>query len=89
METARLTAEKIARLSESAGTPFTAEEYLKAVAESSEEMSVEQLDGVAGGVWAPSIPNIMESIRGIGVTCALVAGLSAIRRGDADKCQFG
>ena len=45
VETARLTAEKIAKLSESAGTPFTAEEYLKAVAESSEEMSVEQLHG--------------------------------------------
>jgi len=36
-------------LSESAGTPFTAEEYLKSVAESSEEMSAEQLHGVAGG----------------------------------------
>jgi hypothetical protein len=37
-------------LSESAGTPFTAEEYLKSVAESSEEMSAEQLHSVAGGV---------------------------------------
>lgn len=49
VETARLTAEKIAKLSESAGTPFTAEEYLKSVAESSEEMSAEQLQSVAGG----------------------------------------
>jgi alanyl-tRNA synthetase len=48
-ETARLTAEKMAKLSESAGTPFTAEEYLKLVAESSEEMSAEQLQSVAGG----------------------------------------
>ena len=49
VETARLTAEKIAKLSESAGIPFTAEEYLKLVAESSEEMSAEQLQSVAGG----------------------------------------
>jgi hypothetical protein len=48
-KTARLTAEKIAKLSENAGTPFTAEEYLKSVAESSEEMSAEQLQSVAGG----------------------------------------
>jgi hypothetical protein len=51
MEVARSTAEKLAKLSESAGAPFTAEEYLKSVAESSEEMSAEQLHGVAGGVW--------------------------------------
>jgi hypothetical protein len=49
METARSTAEKLAKLSESAGTPFTAEEYLKSVAESAEEMSTEQLRSVAGG----------------------------------------
>jgi hypothetical protein len=49
METLRSTAEKVAKLSESAGTPFTAEEYLKSVAESSEEMSTEQLQSVAGG----------------------------------------
>lgn len=49
VETARLTAEKMAKLSENAGIPFTAEEYLKLVAESSVEMSAEQLQSVAGG----------------------------------------
>jgi predicted ribosomally synthesized peptide with nif11-like leader len=49
LEISRSAAEKMAKLSESAGTPFTAEEYLKAVAESSEEMSAEQLQSVAGG----------------------------------------
>ena len=49
LEISRSTAEKMAKLSESAGTPFTAEEYLKSVAESSEEMSSEQLQSVAGG----------------------------------------
>ena len=49
VETARSTAEKLARLSETAGTPFTAEEYLQAVAELSEQMSPEQLHTVAGG----------------------------------------
>jgi hypothetical protein len=37
MEAVRSTAEKLAKLSESGGTPFTAEEYLKSVAESSEK----------------------------------------------------
>jgi predicted ribosomally synthesized peptide with nif11-like leader len=50
VETARSTAEQLARLSETAGIPFTAEEYLQAVAESSEQMSPEQLHTVAGGV---------------------------------------
>lgn len=49
LEISRSTAEKMAKLSESAGTPFTAEEYLKLIAESSEEMSAEQLQSVAGG----------------------------------------
>ena len=49
VETARLTAEKMAKLSESAGTPFTAEEYLQSVADLSDEMSAEQLRTVAGG----------------------------------------
>ncbi len=49
MEGVKSTAEKVAKLSESAGTPFTAEECLKWVAESSEEMSTEQLQSVAGG----------------------------------------
>lgn len=50
METVRSTADKLAKLSESAGTPFTAEEYLQSVAESSEELSAEQLQTVSGGV---------------------------------------
>jgi predicted ribosomally synthesized peptide with nif11-like leader len=50
VETARSTAEKLARLSETAGTPFTAEEYMQAVAESSQQMSPEQLQTVAGGI---------------------------------------
>ena len=49
MEAVRSTAEKLAKLSESAGTPFTPEEYLNSVAESSAEMSAEQLRSVAGG----------------------------------------
>jgi predicted ribosomally synthesized peptide with nif11-like leader len=53
MEAVRSTAEKLAKLSESAGTPFTAEEYLQAMADSSEEMSAEQLSRVAGGGEGP------------------------------------
>jgi hypothetical protein len=54
VESTKLTAEKLAKLSERAGTPFTAEEYLNSVAESSEEMSTEQLRSVAGGVREPN-----------------------------------
>jgi hypothetical protein len=39
-ETARSRAEKLAKISESAGTPFTTEEYLKSVAESSERRTI-------------------------------------------------
>jgi hypothetical protein len=86
VEAARTTAEKLAKLSESAGTPFTAEEYLKSVAESSEEMSAQQLHSVAGGVWEPSFDNIFASIVSAGLVCALFAAGSAIVKGDADKC---
>ena len=48
-EISRSTAEQMAKLSESAGTPFTAEEYLQSVAESAEEMSAVELQSVAGG----------------------------------------
>ena len=89
MEAVRSTAEKLAKLSESAGTPFTAEEYLKSVGESSEEMSAEQLHGVAGGVWAPTANNIVLSIFTVGLGCAGIAAKSAIQRGDVDKCQVG
>ena len=85
-EAARSTAEKLAKLSESAGTPFTAEEYLKSVAESSEEMSAEQLHGVAGGAWKPTADNIVFSIFTVGLGCGAIAAKSAIQ-GDVDKCQ--
>ena|ERR1700716_370007 len=55
VEMARSIAEKLAKLSESAGTPFTAEEYLQAVADSSEELSTEQLQTVGGGVLGGGI----------------------------------
>jgi predicted ribosomally synthesized peptide with nif11-like leader len=87
METLRSTAEKVAKLSESAGTPFTAEEYLRSVAESSQQLSAEQLHTVAGGVWEPSIGNIFISIISAGLGCAVAAAGSAIERGEVDKCQ--
>jgi hypothetical protein len=86
-ESARTTAEKLAKLSESAGTPFTAEEYLNSVLESSEEMSAQQLHSVAGGVWDPSVTNIMASIFSAGIVCGLFATASAVGKGDADQCQ--
>jgi hypothetical protein len=55
IEVARSTAEKLAKLSDSAGTPLTAEEYLQAVADSLDEMSTEQLQRVAGA-GTPYIP---------------------------------
>jgi hypothetical protein len=90
VENAKLTAEKMAKLSESTGTPFTAEEYLNLVAESSEEMSADQLQGVAGGAWDASFDNIAMSILFLGVGCALKAAASALGPGgSADYCQFG
>jgi Nif11 domain len=86
VEAARTTAEKLAKLSESAGTPFTAEEYLNSVVESSEEMSTEQLHGVAGGVWEPSLENIITSLIMLGAGCSVSAIISAVQ-GNADKCQ--
>jgi hypothetical protein len=62
-EISRSTAEKMAKLSESAGTPFTAEEYLKSVAESSEEMSAEQLQSVAGGASADPNQSVRPDVR--------------------------
>jgi hypothetical protein len=87
-EIAQSRAAKLAELSESAGTPFTAEEYLRSVAESSEQISAEQLHTVAGGVWEPTAENITLSIILLGVGCAMAAGLSAANKGDVDKCQF-
>jgi hypothetical protein len=84
VETAKSTAEKMAKLSESAGTPFTAEEYLKSGAESSEEMSEAQLHTVAGGAWEPSARNVLMSIFAA-LYCAVQALGSAADK-DVDKC---
>ena len=54
------TARSIAKLSESAGTPFTAEEYLNSIADSSEEMSADQLSSVAGGSGSIDIPKSID-----------------------------
>ncbi len=86
-EAAKSTAEKLAKLSESAGTPFTAEEYLKSVAEASDEMSAQQLERVSGGAWEPNSRNILMSIFTLGSACAISALESAIG-GDVDKCQI-
>jgi predicted ribosomally synthesized peptide with nif11-like leader len=75
---AKSTAEKVAKLSESAGTPFTAEEYLQSVAESSEQMSNEQLQTVAGGWGNPaSVGFAIGSIITLGIGCLLTAIASA------------
>jgi hypothetical protein len=87
-EAAKSTAEKLAKLSESAGTPFTAEEYLRSVAESSEQLSAEQLHTVAGGVWEPTGSNIVFSIFTFGIGCA-GAAVKSVAEGDVDKCQIG
>ncbi len=87
-EIAQSRAEKLAELSESAGTPFTAEEYLRSVAESSEQLSAEQLHTVAGGVWEPSPKNIVGSIFMLGIGCGIAAAISA-GKGDVDQCQLG
>ena len=75
MESARSTAEKIAELSESAGTPFTAEEYLQTVTESAKELSPEQLHSVAGGALGDvDWEMVVGSLMGLGVGC-IYAGL--------------
>ncbi len=85
-EIAQSRAEKLAELSESAGTPFTAEEYLRSVAESSEQLSAEQLHTVAGGVWEPSFENVFTSLIMLGVGCA-GAAIASAAQGNVDKCQ--
>jgi predicted ribosomally synthesized peptide with nif11-like leader len=100
LETIKSIAEKLAKLSESAGTPFTAEEYLKAIAPSSEEMSTEQLRSVAGGGGDPIWMNIVSSladafthggtldtiITGGGNLCVVRGAQSLIEGGTAHKC---
>lgn len=88
VEAAKSTAEKMAKLSESAGTPFTAEEYLQSVADSSDEMSAEQLQGVAGGAWEPNFGNFFFSIVSLGTFCAIKAAASALGPRGVDACQF-
>jgi len=82
MEAVRSTAEKLAKLSESAGTPFTAEEYLKSVAESSEEMSKEQLQTVAGGLSIDEhVGNLLNSLANPGI-CAVRVAVSLNEKGN-------
>lgn len=82
MESARATAEKIAGLSESAGTPFTAEEYLQTVAESAKELSPERLHSVAGGSWVDNPNLLIISAIGFGAACAILSAAT----GDIKKC---
>jgi hypothetical protein len=86
-EAAKSTAEKLAKLSESASTPFTAEEYLQSVAESSEQLSAEQLHAVAGGAWELTEGNIAFSIFTVGIGCLIMKAKSEIEKGDPGKCQ--
>src|ERR1700746_2280984 len=82
VEAARTTAEKLAKLSESAGTPFTAEEYLNSVAESSDEMSTEQLRSVAGGAY-----EFLDFLKTLALEPrCLIQGISAIIQG-TDRCD--
>ena len=85
VEAARSTAEKLAKLSESAGTPFTAEEYLQSVAESSEELSAEQLQTVSGGVDIGDV--IVVSITTLSSGCFAMAIYSATDPNNP-KCQI-
>ncbi len=91
MEAVKSTAEKLAKLSESAGTPFTAEEYLKSVAESLEEMSTEQLRSVAGGEFSLSADEglkFMNSIIGSfgGSQCVVTLIHSLAEKGNPLEC---
>ena len=93
MEAVRSTAEKLAKLSESAGTPFTAEEYLRSVAESSEQLSTEQLRSVAGG-GGDNIINelagqiLLSAIKGFSNNCAVEAARSVVDPKPGFGCLF-
>lgn len=87
VETAKSTAEKMAKLSEAAGTPFTANEYLTTIAESSDEMSEGQLGAVAGGVWNNTEGNVLLSFATFGVGCGIAAFTSVLIRENPDECQ--
>jgi hypothetical protein len=90
MEAVKSTAEKLAKLSESAGTPFTAEEHLNSVAQSSEELSKEQLQSVAGGRSCDeNFHEIMNSIAFslFGNEWILNAARSVVDKGSPEKCM--
>jgi predicted ribosomally synthesized peptide with nif11-like leader len=92
MEAVKSTAEELAKLSESAGTPFTAEEYLRSVAESSEQLSTEQLRSVAGGGGSNIINDIfgevlLSAVKGFSNNCVLDRIRSIVDKGDL--CLFG
>src|ERR1700677_377857 len=91
LELTRSNAEKVAKLSQSTDTPFTAQEYLEAVADSSDssdEMSPEQLHAVAGGVFAPTVGNVVGSILTLGIGCAVLAIHTALMKLPANACRF-
>ena len=83
MEAVRSTAEKMAKLSESAGTPFTAEEYLQSVRESSEELSAEQLQTVSGGLDKGQLVlwSVITLFFTAGAVCAIQAAASEVGQG--------
>jgi hypothetical protein len=91
MEAVKSTAEKLAKLSESAGTPFTAEEYLRSVAESSEQLSTEQLRSVAGG--GDNIINeffgemALSFLKGFSPNCVIDRARSIVDKG-ASSCIY-
>lgn len=82
-ESAQQLAERVAALSVEAGTPVAAAEFLS----TSDELSDEALEGVAGGTWRPTAGNITMSIFTLGIGCAAVATVSAVK-GSADSCQL-
>jgi predicted ribosomally synthesized peptide with nif11-like leader len=85
--TAREVAERLAALSAEAGTPISADEFLATASSQAEELSDDQLEAVAGGVWKANAGNIFTSVFSFGVMCAIVATTSAIVR-TADDCQI-
>jgi ABC-type cobalamin transport system ATPase subunit len=84
-EAARTTAEKLAKLSESAGTPFTAEEYLNSVLESSEEMSAQQLQTVSGGVTLGEVIGLSIATLSLGCWAGAIATAA---NPENPKCQI-
>ena len=88
-EAARETAEKIAALSIEAGAPFTADEFLSNASPGAGELSEEQLETVAGGMWAPNDANVLTSLMLLGVGCGFIASASVMITGkqNADDCQ--